>query len=877
MKKILLILLFFSSTFLVNAQNILDKQVDLNYNNIRLKNFFSEVEKKYDIHFSYSNIYLNKNVKISYKGSLKQALNIVFSQTRLQYKLINNQIVVKKKPIGILKANLKGRIVDRNNNLPILSANIIIKDYKDFIGTSSDIDGYFSLKELPIGRYTLQISALGYHDKIISEILVSSGKEVYLEITLNEKINNIDEVIVTSKINKYETINKMAITSARTFSVEETQRYAGSISDPARMAQNYAGVTNAGDDSSNDLVIRGNSPRGLLWRLEGIEIPNPNHFGNTGAKGGVISMLSSSLLNNSDFYTSTFPSEFGNATSGVFDLRFRKGNNEKREHSLSISLQGIEASTEGFFSKKHRASYVLKYRFSTINFVKPYIIELKDADLFFQDLSLKVHIPTKKFGSFSIFALGGLSSQVNDALQDSLAWESLQDRTQYNENQKMGVFGISNKKIISDKTSIKNIVSATLDYQRRIIDIVDSIPNIRKIRINDTDFKNINFLTATTLTHQINKKNVFNIGFNYELKKYNYFVNLNQNDSNYIFFNSNGYTHFIQSFVSWKSIISNRFTLTTGLHFSYLHLNKTYAFDPRLGIKYKINEKHNISFSTGLFSRPEHISTYLMENTLGLSLKPNLKLKMNKSAQTVFSYNFRFAKDFNLKTEIYYQYLFHIPVSSNENSSYSSLNSENIFDVLVSNLSNGGELISKGQGQNYGVDLTLEKFFSKKYYAMFTASLFDSKFKNLNGKQFHTKFANHFLLNLIGGKEFVVGKHKNNLINLNGKFIFNGGRRYTPINIDKTISTGIEFQNEDEIFSKQFNPYYRIDLGFNYKINAKNTTHTFSLDIQNATNHKNDYSIFYNFKTKKIEKEKQLGIIPFIKYKIEFSFKKNNL
>lgn len=873
MKYYLFIMFFSCFTFLVNAQTILDTQVELDYHNIRLKTFFGELENNYDINFSYSNISLNKKIAISYNGTLEEALNIVFAQTRLQYKIINEQIVVKKKIIGVLKAKIKGRVFNSSSSLPLMNAEISVLNKKFIYPTISNIDGYFTLKNLPIGRYAIEVKALGFHKRIFSEILISTGKEIYLEIYLREKIKNIEEVVVFSKLNKHEPINKMALTSARTFSVEETNRYAGTISDPARMAQNYAGVSNAGDDSSNDLVIRGNSPRGLLWRLEGAEIPNPNHFGNTGAKGGIISMFSSSILNNSDFYTSTFPAEFGNATSGVFDLRFRKGNNEKREHSLSLSLLGIEASTEGFFSRKSRASYIINYRFSTTNFIRPYAIELKNADLSFQDLSFKVSIPSKNAGIFSFFALGGRNKQENIYNEDNVQLFN----KEYFEGQNLGVLGLVHKIILSEKIYLKNVVSGTLDFQRRIVDVQDTIPDIPKLRINDTDFKNTNFLIATTLNYQINKKNLLQIGVNYEFKKFNYFVNLNQNDSNYIFFNSDGNTHFIQSFASWKSIISSRFTINTGFHFSYLQLNKTFAIDPRIGLRYKVNNIHHLSFSTGLYSRPEHISTYLMENTLGLSLKPNLALQMNKSWQTVLSYKYRFAKDYNLKAELYYQYLFDIPVSTDENSSYSTLNSENIFDILISNTTNGGELISEGQGQNYGIDLTIEKYFSKRYYAMFTASIFDSKFKNLKGQQFNTKFSNKFLMNLLGGKEFVVGKHKNNFININAKLVFNGGKRYTPIDLSKTISTGIEFRKEDEIFSKQFNPYYRIDLGFNYKLNTKNTTHTFSIDVQNVTNHKNDYSIFYNFETNKIEKTKQLGIIPFIKYKIEFSFPKKKL
>lgn len=874
MKNFLLGFIFSLSFVLAFSQEELAQQVDLQYDNITLKDFFAEIETKYDVHFSYSNLYLQQKIEVSFKGKLKNALTNVLEKINLKYLLINNQIVVKKKSIGVLRGTLKGRLIDIENKMPIIGATIILKGEKPFKACISDEEGYFVFENLVIKRYTFTISAMTYETEEISEILINSGKDVYLEIALKEKINDLDEVVVKANLQKYEAINEMALTSSRTFSIEETERYAMAISDPARMAQNYAGVTNAGDDSSNDLVIRGNSPRALLWRLEGIEIPNPNHFGNTGAQGGVISALSSSTLSNSDFYTSTFPTEFGNAISGVFDLKFKNGNTEKREHSLSLSLLGIEGSTQGFFKKGNRSSYILKYRFSTIDYLQPLIIDLKSTNLSFQDFSYKVNIPTKKYGTFAIFALGGFNNQLNKVVIDSTKWETKDDQTESSEEQIMSVFGISNKNVLNEKTYFRSVLAGTLSFQRRTVDIYNSVQNNDFLRENNTDIKNMNFISSFTLNHKFNKRILFQTGLIYQFKKYEYFVNLNQDDEDFIFFNSNDFTHSLQNFVNSKFRISDKLTLNAGLHFSYLHLNKTYGFDPRIGIKYKINEKNSLAFSSGLFSRQEHISTYLLENTLGLTFQSNLNLEMNKSFQTVLGYNLKFANNFNFKAEVYYQYLFDIPVSSDTSSNYSTLNSENIFDIMSNNASNGGELFSKGQGQNYGIDITLEKFFSKKYYAMFTASLFDSKFKGISGQQYDTKFANKFLFNLLGGKEFVVGKHKNNFINLNGKFILNGGKRYTPIDISESISTGVETRQKDKINSKQFSPYYRFDFGFNYKLNTENTTHTFAIDVQNVTNNKNNFDVFFNYKTNRVDYSKQLGIIPFLKYKIEFTIPK---
>ena len=173
-----------------------------------------------------------------------------------------------------------------------------------------------------------------------------------------ESLHKLDEVTIKASSNRTRPLNEFASISARSFSVEETRRYAASVADPARMVMNFPGVTNSGDD--NSIVVRGNSPKGVLWRLEGIEIPNPNHFSALGSSGGSISMLNANVLGNSDFYTGAFVPEIGNALSGAFDLNFRNGNTERYEHTVQVGVLGVELATEGPFKKGGKASYLVK-------------------------------------------------------------------------------------------------------------------------------------------------------------------------------------------------------------------------------------------------------------------------------------------------------------------------------------------------------------------------------------------------------------------------------------------------------------------------------------------------------------------------------------
>lgn len=266
-----------------------------------------------------------------------------------------------------LTQTVRGTLVDYDAKTPIVGAKIIIVGTDPLQGSITDADGNFKIEKVEVGRVTIQIKALGYQELYLPGTLVESGKELVLNLEMTEDIKSLNTVTVTSSDqDNSESINKMATVSGQTFTVDETQRYAGAINDPARMVSAFAGVT--GDaEGDNDIVVRGNSPKGILWRLEGIDIPNPNHFANEGGTGGPVNALNASMLANSDFFSGAFAPEYGNAYSGVFDVRFRQGNNETREYAFSLGVMGTEFTLEGPFKSGYTGSYLFNYRYSTIS------------------------------------------------------------------------------------------------------------------------------------------------------------------------------------------------------------------------------------------------------------------------------------------------------------------------------------------------------------------------------------------------------------------------------------------------------------------------------------------------------------------------------
>ena len=263
------------------------------------------------------------------------------------------------------RQTIRGIIIDEQSNQPLSGVTIRIETLDAQPSSISTASGAFSISEVPVGRHRLRISRVGYEESVINNIEVTSTKEVVLELRLREKVQVLNEVVVTSGKSKFKALNESTVVSARQLSMDEAVRYSGTRNDPSRMAQNFAGVSGP-NDARNDIVIRGNSPSGVLWRMDGIDIPNPNHYSTVGSTGGPVTILNTNTLKNSDFITSAFPAQYGNAVAGVFDLRMRNGNAEKTEWLGQMGFNGFELGVEGPLGKNKKSSYLFDYRYSLV-------------------------------------------------------------------------------------------------------------------------------------------------------------------------------------------------------------------------------------------------------------------------------------------------------------------------------------------------------------------------------------------------------------------------------------------------------------------------------------------------------------------------------
>nr|NQU93961.1 TonB-dependent receptor [Bacteroidota bacterium] len=605
----------------------------------------------------------------------------------------------------VYEQTIRGRVLDKVTRSPLPGATIIIPGTDPLVGTTTDIDGYFRLDHIPVGRINLSVSYMGYESVVLNNILLTSGKELIMDIELEEKVITTEEVVITARFEKDKPLNKMATVSARSFSVEESSRFAGSLNDPSRMAANYAGVVIV-DDSRNDIIIRGNSPLGLLWRLDGIDIPNPNHFGSLGTTGGPVSILNNNLLTNSDFFTGAFPAEYGNAISGVFDLQMRTGNNEKREYTGQIGFNGFEVGLEGPFSKKNKSSYLASYRYSTLRAFHALGIDFVAGSSVpdYQDLSFKLDFPTKKWGRFSVFGIGGKSKirlYDSEKDEDEFSWGLAGTDTDY--SSEMGAVGLSNTFFFDENSRLRTNLSLQGARSLASVDSIVTLDPLAKSDYYDSDFREIIYSFSSHLAHKFSSRNNIIGGVIIERYDVRYVDSVFDESIFKIRTNANGFLNLYQAYFQWQHKFSKELVLNSGLHWQQFSLNSSWSLEPRVGLSWELKPSHTLSFGYGLMSQTQPKMNYFTRTKLPDStfVETNRGMGFSRSHQVVLGYDHHLSGPVRIKVETYYQYLFNIPVKESF-PEFSLINEGDYFAITLED-----SLLNRGAGHNYGLELTL--------------------------------------------------------------------------------------------------------------------------------------------------------------------------
>lgn len=772
---------------------------------------------------------------------------------------------------------IRGTITDKTAKYPIIGAAVVLKQSAEIVkNTVTNVDGEYRLEDVPYGKYTIEVSFIGYQTILNAEVNVQSGAQTILNIELIEASFQLDEVELVGVDHKGDAINEFATISSRTFSIEETERYAGSRGEPSRMAANYAGVV-GNNDNSNDIVVRGNTPIGLLWRMDGVNIPNPNHFAAGGSTGGPVTMLNNQTLANSDFMTSAFPAEYGNTVAGVFDLKTRNGNNDKYQFSGEIGFLGMKARAEGPFKKGGKSSFLAGYRYSTFAAFEAINFNIgTDAAPRYQDLNVKMNFPLKNNANLSVFAVGGTSaidiekSKAENPFDDVFGDPSADEyfRTE------MGVVGVNYNKSISPKLFMQITGSISTEQSENAIyairwDTADAKPTVDYRALStDYNFRQNKVGAAIDLKQKINIRHNFKYGVFVDYYDFNFIDStLLVPDSTYrTRVDYKGHGLMIQPYFDWSWAATEKLTVIAGLHGQYFDVSGSSSIEPRIGAKFQIDSKKWLEAGVGNHSQflPTYVYFSRQYDSQGNYAMGNENVDFLRSYHAVIGYNQMLSPYLRLKVEAYHQWLYNVPISI-QSSSYSILNEGGDLERFFPD-----SLNNEGSGRNYGVEFTLEKFFNNNYFVFVSGSLFSATYEASDGETYNSLFNSNFALNVLGAREFIWGERRQNKVTLGAKITWAGGRRYTPLDLDaseKAYDAVYDYSQRNEM---QYRDYFRFDLSIKYRINAQKVGHEFGLDLVNLFNTENYFIQEYNPALNKEYTETQLGFLPLFYYRIDF-------
>jgi hypothetical protein len=776
---------------------------------------------------------------------------------------------------------VRGVILDKQSETPIIGATvqwIATGAAATTLGAVSDIDGAFTIQNIPVGRQAFQVSYLGYEPQTISNILVTAGKEIFLNVRLEESFNKMSEVVITAKVDKDKPVNELATVSARQFNTEEVSRYSGGRGDVGRLVANFAGVA-ASNDARNDIIIRGNAPTGVLWRLEGIPIPNPNHYSTLGTTGGPVSALNPNMIGNSDFLTSAFPAEFGNATAGVFDINLRTGNKERFEFMGQVgAFTGMEAALEGPI-QKGKGSFVVAYRHSFAEIAQAAGLNVgTTATPRYKDLTFNADFGNTKIGRISLFGIGGHSNiDFLGAEIDTTDLFANPEENAYSIS-KFGVLGLKHNVLINNRSYVRTVVSASHSgnsYQTEDLVLTDDLGKL--LQTNDVLDEGNTYRLSSYYNNKVTNRFTLRTGILLQRQDLDTRVETRvgipdyNNDGRPDLFvqrDFDGSFNQAEAFVQTQWRVAARFTVNTGVRGLYFDKTEKVAVEPRVALNWQVSPKSSVNLGYGMHHQTQPLPVFLFRERQGdgTFIETNTDLDFTRSQHFVLGWDFKPAASWRIKAETYYQYLTQVPVES-ISSSFALLNAGADFVFPEKN-----NLVNEGTGTNLGAELTIEKFFSKGWYSLVTVSVFDSKYKGSDGIERSTAFDGGYVANVLAGREFKLGSTGRRFLTIDTKFTAAGGRPYTPVDLAASLAADREVLIEEQAYSLRLDDYLRWDVKIGVRLNSakRKLSQTFFLDFQNVTNNQNVFAMRYNTVRNEVGKTYQIGFFPDMMYRIEF-------
>ena len=775
---------------------------------------------------------------------------------------------------------LRGAVTDAISGEPLIGAAVRIPEL-DGVGAATDIDGQYRIELSKPGRYTVEASYIGYETCVMKEQLVVGAKDNVVNITLRENNRELSEVVVRPRVNKEATVNPTVLAGGLMLSMEEATRFAGGGNDPARLVSAFAGIS--ASSNGNGVSVHGNAPQMMKYRVEGVEVFTPNHYNDFYEAGfGMVSALNANVVGNSDFFVSTFNANYSNSLSGVFDMKMRAGNNSRHEHLIQVGTVSEEITSEGPLSKKSNSSYIVNYRYGFTSLANKMKIIDYGSEFDFQDFSLKLNFPTKKAGTFSVFALGYFDS-ADDYMPDIEDISTIYDASK----QKGSLYGLlggaSHRIHFGNKWTWRTTLAYNAQHVKSDIgywDMLRDADNVLTVpvayaephRVVPYSHQKMNedrLLVNTELSKQVTARWLLQVGAEYSHR----FFDLGYSSTDYVY-SAASFTDLVKAKgdtglgnVFWQNVVkpSAYFSMNLGVTANYFAFSDDVSVEPRVSMKWEPNSRNSLSLGYGIHSMIERLDAYFYEENGKLL---NKDLGFSKAHHLLATYRYMFNENLNLRLNAYWQYGFDTPVGVN-GSTFCAVNRfMNYFDE---------PLVNDGNTRNYGADVTLEQYMNHGFYGQVNVSVYKSEYRGQDKVWRSQLYDRGYMVKVLGGKEWMVGKGRQNVFNISAKYTVQGGLRYTPMDVDAMcalLDAGMLGEQilykDDETMSKQYNPEHTVDLTISYKINKKHVSHTIAFEGINILMNETPYAQQFDIINRTVSTEKVGISLPNLFYRLDF-------
>ena len=720
---------------------------------------------------------------------------------------------------------VKGTVIDKSSRQPLEFINVMIVGLNK--GGVTDAEGKFSIEQVPPGIYRLQASAIGYKTVITPEYILST-RDLHIQIEMEENQTELEGVTITASPFRRDIESPVSL---RIIGLQEIEKSPGANRDISRIVQSYPGVAFSPIGYRNDLIVRGGSPSENRFYLDGVEIPNINHFSTQGASGGPVGILNADLIREVNFYTGAFPTDKGNALSSVLDFKLRDGDMERNSVKATLGASEVSLASNGHLGKK--TSYLVSVRQSYLQF----LFDMLGLHFLptFTDAQFKLKTRFHAQNELTVLGRGGIDKMKLNTKADDEDNEYILSYL---------------PKIQQETFTLGTVYRHYAGAHVQSVIASHSYLNNRNTKYRQNDESNPDNLTLRLRSTEQNTQ--FRLENSSSFRNWKVTVGANLDYSQY----SNTtfqkvYTDHAQTFdyqtyldiMRWGlfgtinyTSIDERFTASLGLradanNYSAAMKDMTDQLSPRLSLSYQLTEHWSLSGNAGLYYQLPPYTALGFKNNNGLYAN-KYALRYMQVSQGSIDINWRKGDTFEVSLEGFYKDYDKIPLSVADGIPLTCKGND--YGVI------GNELLtSTAQGRSYGAELLLKWLIAKKLNLASSFTLFKSEYRNNKESEYiASAWDNRFIFNLRG--TYNLPRHWS----VGMKVSCIGGAPYTPYDADKSSlvtawnAQGKPYYDYTRYNEERLPAFTQVDIRIDKTFYLKRCMLGFYIDLQNIAGSK---------------------------------------